>query len=152
MGISSDGQLNYGICFEEEFEFPWGEDVKEWWKKINGFKNPHPSPFDETGNWKDGKEDDAVYEVWLSFEREWENNNPIPIEMKMHCSYDYPMYIMICPETGYYNSRGFPTEIPLHELNNFHTEKAQAIIKEFCKKYEIETDFKFGWWLTSLYG
>ena len=157
MGISSDGQLNYGICFDEEFGFPWNinddeDDIELWWENVLGFKHTLPSPFDENGNWKKGVEDRKAFYEWNGERDDFMKANPIPIEMHMHCSYDYPMYIMTLPKTGFYNSRGDATEIKLHELNNFHSEIAIATIKEFCKKYEIESEFKFSWWLTSLYG
>ena len=47
MGTSTDGRINYGILFEEDFQFPWDEDekydgdIEQWWMyKVHGYKNP----------------------------------------------------------------------------------------------------------------
>jgi len=135
MGISSDGQLTYGIYFEDDFEFPWDDydSIEEWWCDENGLSE------------KSYKEREAFLD-----------KNLPPIEMSMHCAYEYPMYIMTTPFVEEYgNSRGDATEInakDMLDVEGIKGEKARNTIRDFCKKYKIENDFYFSWWLTSLYG
>jgi len=55
MGISTNGQLHFGIKFEDGFEFPWdfddemksswrSDDIEHWWREVNGFINPKFNP------------------------------------------------------------------------------------------------------------
>ena len=59
MGVNTDGQICFGIKFEEGDEFPWEDvdgdyDLEEWWRRVNGYTNPHESPWDEKGGYKEG--------------------------------------------------------------------------------------------------
>ena len=43
MGMSTDGEIHYGIKFDEDFVFPWNTDefeydIEEWWQEVGGFQ------------------------------------------------------------------------------------------------------------------
>jgi hypothetical protein len=44
MGVSTDGQIGYGVVFEEGYKFPWDKypsgDIEDWWtEEVLGFKH-----------------------------------------------------------------------------------------------------------------
>jgi len=56
MGVSTDGQICYGICVDE-IELPWDEsydgDIESWWTfEVLGFKHSFEL-FTEEGDWID---------------------------------------------------------------------------------------------------
>lgn len=43
MGVSTDGQLSYGVVIKEDYELPWENtlhngDIDDWWLDVRGFK------------------------------------------------------------------------------------------------------------------
>src|SRR5437868_783086 len=43
MSVSTDGQIGYGVIFEDGCEFPWGDsDPEQWWRNECGFKSSFP--------------------------------------------------------------------------------------------------------------
>ena len=85
MGVSTDGKLFYGICFEER------EEEEEF----------------ELKNVPEYDEED--YSGPMQFlENECEDKEVI---ISSHCSYDYPMYYVAITSTNYTASRGCPKEI-----------------------------------------
>ena len=153
MGISSDGQLSYGIPFDEDFVFPWSEyvdgEIYEWWEVENGY-TPLYHVF-SGGEYAPGftKDDPRVYEEYDNNNR-WRKENPIPIELVMYCSYDYPTYLIAAPEYNYSVSRGYASKIrlPSHE----EIAKYRKTIVDFCNKWGIEMPCEPDFYLTSLYG
>jgi hypothetical protein len=155
MGTSTDGQLCFGISFEEDFEFPWkteedNNDIDAWWLIVSGFKASF-SPYDSSGNYKDSIiVGDPRINAYHTEVREWNEENPLPVELVYHCSYDYPMFILAVKGTMTSASRGYPCEINPDELKV--SDEKIAELKGFCEKYNIETDDEPKWWLSSLWG
>jgi len=161
MGISSDGQLCYGIAFEEDYNFPWldeewDSDYEEWWfSGICGYKPPFEL-YDERGKFIKGERPpqekmDEYYEDIGKFRK----LNPMPVEIIGFCSYDYTMYIIAAPETYTNVRRGYVEEVGTYKVE---PEKKNAVIS-FCEKYcktEDEYDnfpeMKPCWLLSSMYG
>jgi len=139
MGVSTDGQLCFGIAFEEEFMFPWTRDdddeyeFEDWWREQRGW----------TQQWSDGDE------TFFARRREFDKEHPAPVECVLHCSFDYPMYILALPGTSKSASRGYPTAIEV-EL----TPLDDAAILKFCADSGIEMndDQRGAWLLSSLWG
>jgi hypothetical protein len=156
MGVSTNGEISYGILFEEGFEFPWdneqGEgDLDDWWKSVNGYENPHFDPFDSAGNYKPGvAKDDPRIDTYFEHSREWVAAHPVPVELVNYCSDDCPMYILALPGLGTTANRGYPQAIDPAQLV-VTAEQAQAL-KDFCAKHGIETNDEPKWWLSSYYG
>ncbi len=158
MGVSTDGQLSFGILFEENYFFPWdkhrlGEyssgqgDIEEYWKKVNGFVNPAEDPFDEKGNYKTGfSSDHPGTKEWYSNEHDWRLNNPIPIEIVNYCSDDCPMIILATKHISC--GRGYPTVIDLDFLN-INIEEERKKLFDFLSICGIETTEKAKWYLSS---
>jgi len=155
MGTSTDGQLCFGVSFPEEHEFPWGEfEVEEWWfEKILGYKHPFEI-YDDTGNYIDGvaPDEDLSNEYYAHYSN-FRDANPMPVEVVMHCSYNYPMIIIAAKESLHCNSRGYPEVINTETL--VVTDESRQAVADFCKKYcEItsDVDLEPKWYLTSMWG
>lgn len=169
MGVSTDGQICFGIKFEEGHEFPWdgeqwGGDIEDWWTRgVCGYKNPfeifdasgnylphielikgkyqfdHPKPREEVTN--------AYYDPLFAFQK----SHPVPVKIVNYCSSDYPMYMLAVPETCKENSRGFPEEFDPAALT-VTDEQRQALL-DFCKTHGIDIGEETPkWWLSSYWG
>lgn len=156
MGVSTNGQLCYGIKFEEDFEFPWGAeefdgDITEWWRSVNGYVNPNFNPYTEAGEYKPGvtREDPRVDE-YFKHSRDWDAAHPVPVGLVNYCSGDYAMYILAVPGVGLSNRRGYPEEFDPSALKV--SDEQRAALLEFCKTHKIEHDEEPKWWLSSYWG
>jgi len=161
MGISSDGQICYGIAFEEGYELPWLDekwdgDEEDWWfKGVCGYKTPFEI-YNNQGEYIDGEKPseekiDEYYKRYSDFKK----SNPLPVKIVRHCSYDYPMFIIAVIGTYRYASRGYPEKVVLTGID---TDKTRAVV-DFCEKYcKPKDEFsKFPkmepcWLLSSMYG
>ena len=71
MGVSTDGQICFGIMFDEGFEFPWNggeddQDLESWWmEEVCGYKPPFEL-FTEEGQWIEGMEENKEKMVVLN--------------------------------------------------------------------------------------
>lgn len=167
MSTSTNGQLSYGIIFDEGFEFPWTKDPwdgdeRHWWRDVNGFKNS--KEIYSNGDYIGGKRpNESVIDAYYNEQHAWEKANPLPIELVNYCSAEYPMYMLAVPETCKSNSRGDATVFNPAEL--VVTEEQKAKLMEFCQKYlgEIIDEFNNdeyndqivlepNWYLTSYWG
>jgi hypothetical protein len=150
MGQSTDGQLCYGIQFHEGFEFPWenyGEE--EWWREVNGYKPPFQlysddnesgyAPGIKTKNGLYGRvevEDEKLVDSYYEHQHEWDEKNPIPVELVNYCSGECAMYIIALKESFKSANRGFPEVINPEELKV--TEEQKQKLLDFCNKYLAE--------------
>jgi hypothetical protein len=154
MGTSTDGQLSFGVVFEEGFEFPWSvdeyeDDIETWWFTIRGFANPIECPFDDRGNNKPGiGPDSPVISEYFAKQREWEVANPIPVELVNYCSGSSPMYILATKHID--ASRGGPTAVGFDFLRD--TDEAFQRLRHFLDEFGIAHDGEIGWWLSSYWG
>ncbi len=151
MSISSDGQLCYGLSFEEDTEFPWGEqEVDEWWRDENNY-TPSMKVYDAEGQYIGGvRPSDDVMKAYYAEQKAWEAAHPLPVEVVLHCSYDYPMTILAVPGTSKSASRGYPEPIDQSALTV--TDAQREALLAFCREYEIEIPGEPKWWLSSMYG
>lgn len=132
MGVSSDGEISYGIVFEEGYEFPWDVDhdgdPEEWWiSKVLQLI------------YKDYAEMHAILK-----------DNPLPFQLVNYCSGEYPMYILAVPGTLKSAYRGSPKSFTLDELQV--DEEASKKLIAFCEEYGLEGESAIGWKLTSYMG
>lgn len=151
MGISSDGQISYGIAFEEETEFPWGEhEIEEWWRELKGYK-PSVQLYDSEGQYLNGKQpSNEEIKAYYNEQRAWEAANPLPVQLVLHCSYDYAMHILAVPGTFKSASRGHPEELD-PAMFTVSQEQRDGLMA-FCREHGIESPGEPRWWLSSLYG
>lgn len=156
MGVSTNGQICYGIQFDEGTEFPWDNekyegDIDNWWLYgVVGFKHSFEI-YGDDGNYIDGKEpSDDVIEAYYAEQRAVEEANPLPVELINYCSDKVPMYIIAVPSTIKRAFRGYPTWFDPSGLTVTDEEKAALIA--FCETHGIVTLEEPMWWLSSYWG
>ena len=150
MGVSTDGQICYGIAFEEDFAFPWGDNLEEWWTyKVHGFKHSLEL-FDADGSYLNGRKPTAAEtERYYGERRAFNATIPLPVQLVNYCSGDYPMYALAVPSTVLTASRGNPTVFEPSALTVTRSEK-DALLK-FLADHNIEAPSEPAWLLTSLW-
>ncbi len=139
MGISTDGQICFGIPFAEDYIFPWdnekyGGDFEDWYLyEICGYKNPFEL-YDGKGDYVDGeKPSEDKISKYYDTRSNFCQAHPLPIEPVNYCSGDCPMYMVVILRTFKTNSRGSPCAFDPKELTITDEEKQDLVI--FCEKY-----------------
>lgn len=155
MGVSTDGQLCFGILFEEGYSFPWDDDeyegdLEKYWRSLKGFVNPLEFPYDEKGYYKPGFSfNDPRVRSYYEAANDWDKDNPIPITLVNYCSGDVPMYIIATKNIS--ASRGSPGVIDPNFLNTDYEEEKKKIF-DFLSACGIETTEEPKWYLSSYWG
>ena len=154
MSQSTDGEISYGIKFEEDFEFPWDDDkytydIDDWWLEVLGYQIPF-EVYDKDGNYiNNERPEEKVINEYYKHRREFLEQNPVPIQLVNYCCSLYPEYIVAIPSTIQTANRGCPVELNINELTFTDEERYKLI--EFCIKYlnltKEQCDPK--WYLTS---
>jgi hypothetical protein len=155
MGISSDGQLWFGIeigeCLDDE-EFFSSEaleviqkkredgdlDIEEILPRLCGWDKEYVNDFRD----KNG------LDYWDSRDEFMKKQRIGDVFIGMHCSYDYPIYFVAIK--SFSSSRGYAEKIEHKDLM-----VSQQEINEFktvCKRIGIEGEVEPSWHLTSMYG
>lgn len=152
MGQSTNGQICYGVKFEEDTELPWGElDWEEWWRSVRGYKRPFQL-YDDNGEYIDGKRppENKISE-YFHHQRDWDAANPMPVTMVNYCSGECPMYILAVPSSVKVARRGYPEEIDPLDLAVAHeeVEPLLAFIREYMPAAENPEP---KWYLSSYWG
>lgn len=144
MGVSTDGQISYGLLLTEDQELPWDEepyegDIEEWWcYEVLGFT---PSTSDE--------EIEVIIEEEEAFIK---RNGKIPISLVNACSGDYPTWIIAIPESILTASRGFPQIFNPMTLAENAPLKWNGILTNFCKHHGVKYTGVPQWYLSSYWG
>jgi len=162
MSILTDGQINFGIPFEEGYEFPWDKfdgGINYWWiYEICGYKNP-VELYDRDGEYLNGMApSDKDFKLYYYSRKEFFKTHPLPIELINYCYIKYPMYMITVVKPAFNNSRGYPTEFDPKELIVYNNDKEKLI--EFCETYcrpVDDSDYVFPemnpkWYLSSYWG
>ena len=154
MGINVNGQIAFGVTFEDGFEFPWDHEeydgIEAWWMEVNGYE-PIYQPFTPDGQYADGWDrDDPRLEEHYQSRRSWLEDNPIPVVDINTCSGDYPVYMLAIPDTLTGCSWDSPTKLSKTRMADPVPEKVKAMI-DFLANHEIDCDNEPAWWLTSYY-
>lgn len=154
MGVSTDGQISYGVAIEEGFELPWADhdDIESWWREVvHGYKPPFELYTEDGSEYIGGeKPSSSRISEYYDHRRDFDKDHPIPIDVVLHCSYDYPMYIIAIKGTTKKAWRGYPVAFLPEEL--IISEKGEKDLKEFMEKYIPDVEFKPNWYLSSLWG
>lgn len=154
MGVSTDGQICFGIAFEEGKEFPWSSeeydgDIECWWIYAIHKYQPPFEVYDSDGEYLGGiKPSDEKLDEYYQTKREFENAHPLPFRLVRHCMGDYPMYILAIPRTIKVASRGYPEEVKPDEM--IVTQDEYDLLIEFCEIHGIEVETP-RWWLSSMW-
>lgn len=138
MGQSTNGQLCYGVVFEDGYEFPWDAepfdgDLEEWWRAENGFDDTKGYPA----------------EGWLEYQKQFDAERPCPAKLINYCSGEYPMYMLAIPSTALTAWRGSPKRMDALPEMSEADQKAFAL---FLEKYDLKPEGEAGWYLSSYWG
>jgi hypothetical protein len=153
MGQSTDGQICYGILFDEGFEFPWGDkDIDDFWlEDVLGFKHSIVL-FDSDGEYLNGVEPtreqtSAYFKEKSDFE---DAHRKCPFKLVNYCSVDCPEYIIAINSTVLTANRGYPIKFDPNILK-VTNEQIESLI-DFCHKCGIICDSEPFWYLSSYLG
>lgn len=152
MGQSTDGQIGYGIVFEEGFEFPWGdEDMDDWWLKECGYK-PSVEIYGDTesGYANNVRPDQKTIDAYYDEKKAFKDSHPLPVKLENYCHCDCPMYMLVVPSSAKQCSRGYPKEFDPQKLTV--TEEEKKALLDFCQKYNLTGESGPAWFLTSYWG
>ncbi len=155
MGQSTNGQLCYGIAFEDGFEFPWDVkhegEIDDWWAfEVHGFRHS-VELFDDDGNYLNGVEPSKEASRQYFAERDaFAALHPLPISLINYCSGEAPMFMMAVPSSVHSNRRGYPTVIDPSKLT-VTDDEVDALIR-FCSAHGISFDDEPHWFLSSYWG
>ncbi len=140
MGISSNGQLSFGIPIGEE------EEPLEFMGDFEDFEDfvEHELGLPE---WREGMSDEESSEHW---KRKRDALATYPVTLESYCSYDYPMYLLLpnVDEASMMVRRGYLASFD--ELPKIDGDAVDAM-QEWCKTHDIEW-IDPRWHLSSMYG
>jgi hypothetical protein len=139
MGISSDGILVFGIDLGEETPGFLYKDEDTEFDEFGEFL------LHEAGEPRWDHEDYNVYKARLQRVQE-----EVGVELVMHCSYDYPMYILAVPGTYRSANRGYAVPIAKDDILMNQLVGIDKL-RAFCNKYGIDW-VEPQWLLCSMYG
>lgn len=127
MGMSTDGQLCFGICFEDGFEFPWDNEefdnsIERWW---NANKTDNTPPNIELVNYCSCDYPAYILALRDTVVTAWRGR---------------PQTVDIATIMKYSGEEG--------------RRRAEAILFEFCAKagIELDEDQKPDWYVSSYLG
>ena len=148
MGTTTDGQICFGVVFEDGSEFPWHDDedscIEDWWRSQRGFKAPF-EPWGDDGERVVGVTQEQIND-YFDHRNAWDKDHPLPVSEVNYCSGEYPMIILAVQGSLINASRGYPTEIFPQDMGV----DAEAL-KGFCEEFGLEIS-KPKWWLSSYWG
>lgn len=151
MGVSTNGQICFGLIFDEGHEFPWnaaGQGLDDWWRDQSGYK-PSKVVYDDSGNYMPGITKDDI-DAHYKERREWDAAHPCPVEEVNYCSGDCEMFILAIPATVKTARRGYPVVINRDLDFEFKPGDRKAFL-DFIEKYECYGEHLPAWYLSSLW-
>jgi hypothetical protein len=139
MGVFTNGQICYGIIFEEGYEFPWNSedfdgDIEEWWLVESGWEY----------------EDEKPFEQYSKRRRDWEESHPLPVKLVNYSSSNYPAYVLACPSSEVTVDNGYTKVFKPNTL--IASGKELNNLLQFCEKYGLLCDNGPDWILSSYWG
>lgn len=157
MGQSTNGQLAWGVVFDEGIEFPWDSeefdgDAEDWWATETGWVSPVGAPYADTpsGYAPGFSRDDPRIDEYYDSKRSWLKDHPLPFKEVNYCSGDYPMYMLVVPGSLVVAYRGEPEAVDVTALQ-VSADEQQALLS-FCDKYDLVFSGEPGWYLSSYWG
>lgn len=163
MGVSTDGQMCFGILFDEDYQFPWDSDgwdgdYEDWWIKEVCQYEPPFKLYNEDGEYINGiKPAESKITEYFKHKRDFRKQYPIPVQLVNGCSANHPLYIIAVPSSIHTCSRGYPRAINTTDFQV--NDKDIVTLIDFCEKYcSPRNDYdKFPemnpqWYLSSYWG
>ena len=154
MTVSTDGQICYGVLFDEGYEFPWEEEcsdgIEDWWCSICKYEPPFEL-YDARGEYIDGRRlsDERIHKYHAN-RRVFIERHPLPVSLVNVCSSDYPIWILAIPSTVRCANRGYPKTFEPSVL--VVSEDKVDILLRFCEEHGLEYTGEPQWWLSSCWG
>lgn len=157
MGISTDGQICFGILLDDGIELPWDAepydgDIDEWWiREIHGFK-PSVEIFDESGMYLNGvAPDQALIDQHFTEISAARTAHPLPVELVNVCHSDEPIWIVAVHDWLLTANRGCPVSFNPADLVD--TKQMRDALRDFVALAGIDTgEQQPNWWLSSNMG
>lgn len=150
MGMNARAEIACGYPCAEDAGLPWGDDIEQWWREINGYKAPFEL-YDETGNWLNGKKPEKkVIDEYYNHRREWEKQNPLPVELCFTGSHDYSLAFLAVP--GERQSVDWGEFLDLSETLVTPDSKKIGALEKFVSEHDIKVDRPLGWHMFAFYG
>jgi hypothetical protein len=165
MSETTNGQICFGIPFEEGYEFPWDslddctyDGIDDWWTFAVCDYKPPVEIYDNNGNHINGIEpEQEVLDEYYDSLNAFEDANPCPVEVVNYCHADNPMIILAVPSSVMFAIRGNP--LAFDPLKLIVTDKERADLIDFCKEYCYPKDSYYNfpemkpeWYLSSYWG
>ena len=151
MGSNARATICLGTALEEEGEYPWKDDMEEWWLKINGYEPPFQL-FDAKGEYLNGKKPpkdqiDAYYNHKFKFKKD----HPLPVEVVYYGSGYDDSSCKILAVCGTEKETDWCSPLKINPNDIAVDVENLKKFKEFCKTYlNIEDEPK--WLLSAYYG
>lgn len=152
MSTSTNGQICFGVAFEEGYKFPWSEsNFDEWWLVESGWKWEGEKPFTESGMYAPGFTfDDPRIDAYFDSQRAWARMYPASVIEINYQSGECPAYILAVPSTVITASRGYPQIL---DSDSFLLDsRDETALLDFCSKYKLEFVGSPEWYLSSYWG
>lgn len=153
MGQSTNGQICFGIAFEEGFEFPWEDkDLDDFWlEDVLGFKHSFQL-WDAEGEYIGGiKPSEERIDAYFAERDAFRNQHgDCPFALVNVCSGDYPQYILAIKRSCMTANRGYPKKFDPMNLT-VTKEEIESLI-DFCHKQGITCESEPAWYLSSYWG
>jgi hypothetical protein len=147
MGSDARATICFGIVLDNETEYPWSDDIEDWWfNAVCGYIPPF-RVFDEKGNFLNGIQDEKCDEYY-NHKNGFKKAHPLPVELIYQGYGDEPSPILSVLKTKLSTEWDAALEIP------YHLEVKEENLKaftEFCKTH-LNTDEKPKWLLSAYYG
>src|SRR3990167_10247137 len=157
MTQSTNGQICFGLMFEEDAEFPWEEhnrwdDIDDWWLSYVLKWLPSNELYDKDGEYISGvKPPEESIDRYYKEKRDFVEKAPkLPVKLVNYCSGKYPQYILAVPSTFKKASRGNPESFDPDKLQVDGVEFLALL--DFCKKYDLQPSGEPRWYLSSYWG
>ena len=157
MTQSTDGQICFGLLFEEDTVFPWDDherwgDIDDWWLSYVLKWLPSNELYDKDGEYLGGvKPPEETIDKYYKEKHDFVEKAPkLPVQLVNVCSSEYPQYILAVPSTFMRASRGYPESF--HPMDLKVTPQEIDTLLEFCRTYDIEIPGDPMWYLSSYWG
>lgn len=156
MGVSTNGQICFGLYFDQDTEFPWDSeefdgDFNDWWWIQSGWMWYGEQPFTTDGDYALGfSSGDPRISAYYDSRREWLLSHPSPAAKINYQSGECPAYILAVPSSILIARRGYPKEFNPTSLRVSESDVERLV--QFCEKYGLEFLEQPKWYLSSYWG
>lgn len=152
MGVSTNGQICYGVLFEDGYAMPWDESrhtESEWYYRLFPDYPTADELYTEEGNLKEGVTQEELITRLTQRRAYRDKKEDLPFEAVNVCSCDYPMYILAVPGTTKSAARGYLEVLDFNDLQPDPVALDKFL--SFMSEHFPDIDVKLEWYLSSLW-